>query len=175
MPSSEESAALAAEVARLSHRLDRCEAVLDIQSLKARYGELVDRRFPGGSPADGETLADLAGQIAALFTEDGVWDGGPVLGEAVGRAAIAARLARPTVSFARHLFANPRISTDGDRASARWDLLSPCRRLDGSSYWIYGYEDDAYRRVDGSWLHQSMRFTTVFTAPVGEGWERVLA
>lgn len=171
MPTSEE---LAAEVVRLAGRLDRCEAVLEIQSLKARYGELVDDRFPGGRPAAAETLAGLAERIASLFTEDGVWDGGPVLGEATGRPAIAARLAQPTLSFARHLFANPRISVEDDRAVGRWDLLSPCRRQDDSSWWVYGYEDDEYARVDGTWLHKSMRFTTVFVAPVGAGWERVL-
>ncbi len=171
MPTSEE---LAAEVARLSRRVEHCEAVLEIQALKARYGELVDRRFPGGRPAADEVLVDLGERIASLFTEDGVWNGGPALGEAVGRAAIAARLAQPTLTFARHLFANPRITVEGDRAEGRWDLLSPCRRPDGTSFWLYGHEDDEYVRVDGSWLHGRMRFTLVFMSAVGEGWDEVL-
>ena len=171
MPTHEE---LVAEVARLARRLDDCEAVLAIQALKARYGELVDQRHPGGAPADEHTLADLAARIALLFTDDGVWDGGPALGIVTGRTAIAERLRTPTLSFARHLFVNPRIEVDGDQARGRWDLLSPCRRRDGTSCWMCGYEEDEYVRVDGAWLHRALRLTTVFMAPVGEGWARIL-
>jgi hypothetical protein len=70
---------------------------------------------------------------------------------------------------------NPRIDVDGETAGARWDLLSPCRRADGSSFWMCGYEDDEYARIDGVWLHRSMKLTTVFMTPVGEGWTRILA
>jgi hypothetical protein len=165
---------LVAEVARLQRRLDDCEAVLEIQALKADYGGLVDRRFSGGRPVDDESLARLADQIAQLFTEDGLWDGGPGLGAVTGRPAIAERLGRPTLTFARHLFVNPRIEVEEDRARGRWDLLSPCRRADGSSYWMCGYEDDEYARVGGRWLHRAMRLTTVFMSPVGEGWTTIL-
>jgi hypothetical protein len=172
MPTIEE---LAAEVSALRRRVEASEAVLEIQALKARYGDLVDQRFSAGEVVDDLTLDRVAGEVAALFTVDGTWDGGPGLGRAVGRAAIAARLARPTLTFSRHLFVKPRIRVAGDRAWARWDLLSPCRRDDGSSYWMCGYEDDEYLRVDGAWLHHAMKLTTVFMSPVGEGWTRILA
>ena len=172
MPTVEE---LAAEVAALRSRVEVTEATLEIQSLKSRYGELVDRRFVAGHVVDQPTLERLAGQAAELFTEDATWDGGPGLGRVTGRRAIAERLCAPTLDFSRHLFLTPDIRVDGDRASARWQLLSPCRRPDGTSYWMCGYEDDDYRRVDGIWLHRSMRLTTVFMAPVGAGWTRILA
>jgi hypothetical protein len=164
---------LAAEVAALGRRVATSESVLAIQALKARYGELVDRRFAAGSVVDAATLAAVAEAVAELFTADGVWDGGPGLGVASGRPAIAARLREPTLTFSRHFFVNPRIEVEGDRATARWDLLSPCRRADGTSYWMCGYENDEYGRVDGVWLHLSMKLTTVFMAPVGEGWTKV--
>ncbi len=164
---------LAAEVAALRRRVSSSESVLAIQALKARYGELVDQRFSAGTVVDAGTLAQVAEAIAALFTSHGVWDGGPGLGRATGRRAIAERLREPTLSFSRHFFMNPRIDVEGERAKARWDLLSPCRRPDGTSYWMCGYEDDEYACVDGVWLHDSMRLTTVFMAPVGEGWTRV--
>jgi hypothetical protein len=190
---------LAAELAELRRRVEVSESVLAIQSLKGRYAELVDRRFSAGAVVDGDTMATVAEAIAALFTPDGVWDGGPGLGAVTGRAAIAARLADPTLTFSRHLFVNPRVDVDTATSDAgtsdadtgpgagtaatptaprtargRWDLLSPCRRPDGTSYWMCGYEDDEYERVDGSWLHRSMKLTTVFMAPVGEGWTKVL-
>jgi hypothetical protein len=164
---------LAAEVATLRRRLAATEGVLAIQALKARYAELVDRRFSAGSVIDAAALAVVADDVAALFTSDGEWDGGPGLGLAVGRSAIAARLRQPTLTFSRHFFMNPRITIDGESARARWELLSPCRRADGTSYWMSGYEDDDYVLDDGTWLHRSMRLTTVFMTPVGEGWTKV--
>jgi len=166
---------LAVELVELRRRVEAAEAVLEIQALKARYGELVDRRFHTGQMADDATVRRVATEAAALFTEDGTWNGGPGLGIATGRAAIAERLIRTTLTFSRHLFVKPRIAVDGDRATARWDLLSPCRRPDGTSYWMCGYEDDEYQRVDGRWLHRSMALTTVFMSPVGDGWTTILA
>ena len=94
-------------------------------------------------------MARLADEVAALFTPEGVWDGGPALGIATGRRAIAERL-RSRRSCSRHFFMNPRIDVQGDTAFGRWDLLSPCRRADGTSYWMSGYEDDEYGYHDGA-------------------------
>jgi hypothetical protein len=133
----------------LARRVDAAESVLAVQQLKARYAELVDARFFRGRVIDHDRLAEVAGAAAELFTEDGVWDGGPALGVARGRVEISARLAEPTLVFSRHPFVMPRIEVDGYRASARWDLLCPCTRPDGESLWMSGYEDDTYARVDG--------------------------
>jgi hypothetical protein len=164
---------LGAELAALRQRVTATEAVLAIQDLKARYAALVDRRFSAGSVVDADTLGRVADDVAALFTADGSWDGGPGLGRVTGRPAIAARLAQPTLIFSRHFFTNPRIEVHGDTAIGRWELLSPCRRAEGTSYWMCGYEDDEYACVDGTWLHSSMTLTSVFMAPVGEGWTKI--
>lgn len=169
-----ETAELASEVALLRRRVEDVESVLAIQSLKATYGDLVDRRFSMGAVAPAPELDATVGQIASLFTEDAVWDGGPVLGVASGRAEIADRLRNPTLVFSRHLFVKPRIQVSGGSASARWDLLCPCKTPDGRSWWMCGVEEDGYLREDGVWRHQEMRLTTVFMAPVGGGFERIL-
>ena len=166
---------LGARVDDLASRLDAAESVLALQDLKARYAGLVDARFVRGEVVGRERLDELAAAAAALFTEDGVWDGGPALGVARGRAEIAARLAEPTLVFSRHLFVQPRLAVDGDRATGRWELLCPCTRPDGESLWMSGWEDDTYARIDGTWLHASMSLTTVFVSPAGAGWPRVLA
>ncbi len=166
---------LAGEVAALRRRVDATEGVLELQALKARYGELVDQRYSAGAVVDGVELERIADEVAGLFTVDGIWDGGPGLGTATGRSAIAARLRAPTLSFSRHLFVKPRIEVRGDRASARWDLLCPCRTADGRSYWMCGYEDDEYVRSDSGWLYRSMKLTTLLMSPVEEGWTKILA
>lgn len=168
--------ALAAEVKELRARVEAAEAVLAVQDLKARYADLVDARYEGGGPVGPERLATLAEQIADLFTFDAVWDGGPALGVAEGRAAIAGRMRAPTLLFSRHLFLSPRIRVDGDRAEARWELLSPCTTADGTSRWLCGYEDDEYfRGEDGRWRHRKMSLTTLFLAPAGDGWRKILS
>jgi hypothetical protein len=166
---------LAAEVAALQARVEAAEAVLAIHELKARYGDLVDARFTRGRLVDEATLAALAEEAASLFTPDGEWDGGPALGVAVGREAIAARLRDSTLTFSRHFFVRPRIRVDGDRAEGRWELLAPCTTRDGRPHWMCGVEDDEYARgSDGAWRHRRMSLTTVFMAEAGRGWPEIL-
>ena len=161
------------ELDALRRRLDATESVLAIQGLKARYAELVDSRFVRGRVVGQSNLSSIGERIADLFTPDGVWDGGPVLGTCRGRPEIASRLASPTVSFARHWFVQPAITVDGDRASGRWQLLSPCVTRSGESQWVCGYEDDEYvRNPEGSWLFERVGFTAIFAAPTGTDWGR---
>ena len=161
------------QVAELRVRVEAAEAVQAIQNLKARYAQLVDERYVRGKVAPDEKVAAVAEQIAALFTEDGVWDGGPALGVSSGRAEIAARMRAPTLLFSWHFFLKPQIHVDGERARARWDILSPCTTKDGKPHWMVGFEDDEYRRVDGVWLHARMKLTTVFLAPHETGWQKI--
>jgi SnoaL-like domain len=172
MPTIEE---LAEELARLRTRVEANESTLQIHALKARYADLVDRRFSKGKLVDHDALTHIAEEIADLFTPDGVWDGGPGLGVASGRAAIIDRLARPTLTFSRHLFVKPMVEVQGDHATGTWDLLCPCQRQNGASFWMCGSETDRYVRVDGSWLHEAMTLTTFFMAPVADGFGRLFS
>ena len=164
---------LTRQVAELRVRLEAAEAVQAIQNLKARYAQLVDERYVRGKVAPEEKVAAIAEEIAALFTADGVWDGGPALGVSTGREQIAARMRAPTLVFSWHFFLKPQIHVEGDRARARWDILSPCTTKDGKPHWMVGFEDDEYRRVDGAWLHTRMKLTTVFLAPHETGWQKI--
>jgi hypothetical protein len=161
------------QVAELRVRVEAAEAVQAIQNLKARYAQLVDERYVRGKVAPEEKVAAAAEQIAALFTEDGVWDGGPALGVSTGRAEIAARMRAPTLLFSWHFFLKPQIHVEGERARARWDILSPCTTKDGKPSWMVGFEDDEYRREGGIWLHARMKLTTVFLSPHETGWQKI--
>ena len=162
--------ALEQRVEALEARLRAAEDVLAIQRLKARYAELVDARYGPEGPLVRPELERLAGEIAALFSQDAVWDGGASLGVARGRDAIRERLAKPTLQFSWHFFVKPRIEVAGDSARGRWDLLSPCTTTSGRAMWMTGVEEDEYVRVGDAWLHQSMRLEVVFMAPYERGW-----
>lgn len=164
---------LEARVFALEQRVDAAESVLAIQNLKSRYAQLVDRRYSRGDVVDAETLAKVADEIGALFAPDGTWDGGKLLGIARGPTEVAERMRNPTLKFSWHYFLKPEIQVDGDRAKARWDILSPCTTPDGRPHWMSGFEDDEYVRIDGVWLHQSMKLTVVFMAPHETGWQKV--
>ena len=161
---------LARRMDALERRLRAVEDVEAITRLKARYGQLVDARYDKSGPKSGPELESLARQIAELFSEDAVWDGGAGLGVCRGREAIRTRMAEPTLLFSRHYFVNPQIDLDGDFARVRWELLAPCTLRDGRPAWMAGAEDDEYARVDGVWLHQRMALSVHFMAPHERGW-----
>jgi hypothetical protein len=170
MPTVEE---LGQRIDGLETRLRAAEDALAIQRLKARYAQLVDARYErkGGVVARPK-LEAAARAIAALFTVDGVWDGGAGLGVCQGRDAIFERMCEPTLTFSWHFFLKPSIEVDGDRARGRWDILSPCSAGDGRPMWMVGVEHDEYERVDGHWLHGRMKLELVFMAPHDRGWSR---
>ena len=155
----------------LALRVRALEDAESIRRLKARYAELVDARYERGAPKPDDQLAPLAAAIAALFTENAVWDGG-ALGVCSGRDAIRERMATPTLHFSRHYFVNPDIAIDGDRARGRWELLAPCTSRDDKPMWMAGVEEDLYERVDGVWLHARMQLAVHFFAPHDRGWAR---
>jgi hypothetical protein len=159
-------------LASLAQRVRALEDVEAIRRLKARYADLVDARYGKAGPRPTAELARLAGEIAALFAEDAVWDGGAGLGVCQGREAIRARMAAPTLLFSRHYFVNPQIEVDGDRARARWELLAPCTLRDGRPAWMAGAEDDEYVRHGAFWVHQKMSLRVHFLAPYERGWIR---
>ncbi len=138
--------------------LEDCEA---IRQLKARYCAACDDNYN-------------AEAIAALFTEDGVWDGAG-FGRFAGRAAIREffRMVPQRMAFALHMVMNPVIEIDGARARGQWYLLSPCtvRRESGNqAYWLGALYRDEYVRVGGRWFIKSLRGEGRLWAPYERGW-----
>jgi len=161
---------LLARIEALETRLQAVDDIQAIHRLKARYAHLVDARTPHRSQRTQQEIDAAARQVAALFTEDGVWDGGKTLGIATGHEEIFERLRKPTVHFAWHFFVKPHIEVEGDRAKGTWDILSPCTTAEGRAMWMDGVEHDTYARRDGAWLHSSMRLEVVFMTPYERGW-----
>jgi hypothetical protein len=104
----------------VEHRLALIEDERAIQALVYRYGRLIDE---GAAPAE----------IAALFTEDGVWsvqsaDGGAGFGARNGRADIEDHFATvgDSVGGSLHAVSSPEIAieSDGRSAAGRWYTLT---------------------------------------------------
>lgn len=128
----------------LEQTVARLAALEDIKRLKAEYCLHCDRGYTPDA-------------LAALFTEDAVWDGG-IRGRFEGRAAIRAFFAKASEIFpyAAHLVTNPIIDIDGDRAIGLWRMIMPCTIRtpageDECTIQVSEY-NETYRRENGRWL-----------------------
>lgn len=151
----------AARMEALERRLRAVEDVLAIQNLKARYAAFCDDNYN-------------ADAIAALFTEDAVWEA-PKLGRFDGREAIREffRGAQGIFSFAIHYSLNGQIEVDGDSARADWFLFMPCTLADSErAFWRAGIDHEDYVRVGDRWMFKRKRSTPLFSTPFEEGWAR---
>lgn len=145
----------------IEERLRALEDLEEIRRLKARYAAACDDSYN-------------ADAIAALFTEDAVWDGG-ALGRADGREAIRKFFSRATevFPFAMHNVMNPIIDVDGDRATAQWYLLQPATMAKGNqAVWLAAIYHDEYVRIDGGWMFKRLKVTSQFLTPYEEGWAK---
>lgn len=148
--------------ANLEARIRRLEDIEAIKQLKARYAAYCDDNY------------DEEG-IASLFTEDAVWDGGP-MGCHNGQKAIHDffSVSDQAVPFAIHHLTNPIIEVDGDRATGRWYLWQPCTFAQGNQgLWMAGTYSDNYRRVDDRWLFEHVAIKLRMLSPYQAGWAEV--
>ena len=130
----------------LAERIDRLEQIEALRQLKYRYCAAVDANYD-------------ADAIAAMFTEDGVWDGAQ-LGHYVGREAIRESFRDPnrTVQWMGHGVYNPIIEVMGDRARCQWYMWLPKILIDGASHSFQGgAHDDRCRRIGGQWFFEHMQ------------------
>ena len=132
----------------LTERLQRLEDREQILELMSAYGATLDRR-------------DFAA-FGRLFAEDAAY-GAPGGTPTRGREAIASMLEKAitsnTSNLARpnsHLFFNPSIHVEGDRATAQskgaYTVPDPASKAT-QLYFFISYEDTFVRR-DGRWLFQ---------------------
>ncbi len=141
-------------------RIQRLEDVERIGQLKAQYCYCVD---------DGRI-----DELMERFTDDAVWDGGP-MGRFEGREAIRAFLVGlpQQLSFYLHWVTNPQIEVDGDDATGTWYLIEPCTargRRGERAIWGAGRYEERYVREEGVWKFRELRLTPVFWTPFDQGW-----
>lgn len=136
----------------------------EIKLLKYKYCHYND----GGWP---DQPKSHQGPCADLFTQDGVWDGSPVV-KAEGREAIRKLFAQfADLPMAYHAVTNPMIEISGDTAKAHWHLLGGGVGKTGASSIGYGgYEDDYVRTPEG-WRIKRMRVIWGRRITPADGWQ----
>jgi hypothetical protein len=170
---------MATDIADLERRLALIEDREAIMRLKTLYGEAWDGGFEG-SHGSAQALADM-------FVEDAWWDGRPMVPEILrGREEIkeccadllrnitfdAAGDRREFESVEFHLFANPRIDVDGDKAYGVFSgLITACDPDNNQAYWCAGRYNDHFVRTEDGWKFTSLKYHYVFFTPYdGPGW-----
>ena len=160
----EDRAALLARIEALERRVQLSEDLEAIRTVTARYCLASDRN--GDGPPSVEPIAEC-------FTQDGVWDGGP-LGRFEGIEGFR-RLwagAGPFQStLAIHRAANPIIAVDGDSARGQWHVLA-LTTIAGEALWTAGRYDNEYRRTPQGWKIRVMNYTPWLWSRHSEGWAR---
>ena len=150
-----------ARLAQLEQRVQALEDVNAIRHLKARYAASCDDQYnPDG--------------IAALFTEDAVWES-QGLGRFEGREAIRAffRGASQLFTFAIHYSLNGQIDVQGDTARAQWYLFMPCTLGEGNrAMRRAGVDHEEDVLVAGAWKFKRKTSAPLFHTPFEEGWAK---
>jgi SnoaL-like domain len=142
---------LSREVAQLQRRVERLESLEAIKRLQVEYADACDDSLN-------------ADRIAALFAEDGVWEGGSPPTRFTGRAEVREHFveAKSFLRWSYHFMVGPRLEVDesGTQAHGSWYLLEPAAFAEGAqlnSYWLAStYEMEYVRLETGQWYVQRM-------------------
>ena len=143
----------------IAGRLRALEDLEEIRRLKALYCAYCDDDYD-------------AENIAGLFVEDAVWDGGS-FGRYEGRDEIREFFvnAPKMLPFAVHMVVNPIIEVNGDAATGIWYLFQACTFAEGDrAVWGSARYDEEYVRVAGAWRFKNLKLTSHFWTPFDEGW-----
>lgn len=147
----------------LAARLEEAADLHALANLKAHYCWLLDSRRPA--------------EAGALFTEDGVWDGGEMFGRHEGREAVAqffADVQRDGLPFSLHGVLTPYLERRSPtEAFGRWYLFMPCtfREPAGDrAVWGAAWYEDEFVKQDGVWRAREMRLTNHYWTSFERGW-----
>ena len=148
----------------IESRLRRMEDIEAIRTLKHRYCAACDDDYN-------------VNQLAVLFTEDAVWDGG-ALGCFNGRDSIRKFFAASSrvAPFAIHQVSNSIIEIDGDQATGSWYLWEPIvmvRESQPTAMWMAATYSDRYVRVGAEWLFEHVKVNLRMLTPYDEDFVKV--
>lgn len=132
----------------MEQKVQRLIDIEDIKILKRKYAAFCDDDYNPDA-------------ISELFTEDAVWDGGPI-GYAETRQGIKEFFTASSsrVKSAMHYIVNPIIEVAGNEATGQWYLWQPMvTKEDNQAMWLIATYDDIYLRQDEKWLFQHVKIT----------------
>jgi len=155
------------KIRNLEAKLEVQEDVSAIMNLKGRYTQIADSRQYAKNEDDRKTIAT---DIANLFTEDALWDGGKTFGTHRGRKEIYEYFRQPSWKLALHFAMNPQIHVEGSKARGYWYLFLPGITKENVAAWMGGFYEDEYVKKNDRWLFKIVKPTFLFLTPYEDGW-----
>lgn len=148
----------------LEERVQLIEDRQEISDLQSRYINCNDGGWAG--PTHGEPQT-----VAALFTEDGVWEGPLGSVRVQGRSAITELFSQfQVIPFIIHNVMNPLIEIDGDHARGQWHAIIATTAAEGQAFWTFGRYLNEYRRTAHGWRYTKMSFEAASVTTYEKGW-----
>jgi hypothetical protein len=155
----------------------RLSAESDIRRLISRYMRLCDVPLPDGGLSEEQRVI----AVAALFCEDGVWEGvgeyyENQFGRLHGRSQIAEHFRKffsaqdPRLVLNCHYLTTENIEVRGEVAEGLWVQFQPWIYQDGSSLLRSSRLRCTFRSTDGIWKISHYRTENIFIAPLPQGW-----
>jgi len=152
-----------ADVNALKARLRNLEDIMEISRLKAAYCEAVD----GGW----DRRTHRGEEVAALFTEDGVWDAGRIGGRGEGHEGITKVInSFQRMPFALHRVTNPDIRINGNEATGKWHVIAYLSQPDGTPVMFMGTYRDKFVRTPQGWRFKHLGGAAAYFTSLREGW-----
>jgi SnoaL-like domain len=152
----------------IEQRLQAVEDLIEIMNLKSEYWRWCD----GGW----DKISHNGDRVAALFTEDGVWeilDGQSTGQRGEGPAGIRDlfnQVYAVSVPFAFHHGGSPAIKVNGDTATGEWSLTALLTLAEqGAMLGAIHYHDE-FVRTNAGWRIRRMTLTPVILTPFSAGW-----
>ena len=156
----------------LEERVARLEALHDIAELTAWYARLADAKYTAAHQRVGpEEWERIARRQAECFAEDARWFGGSEFGGTLtGRDALTEWFKKSPWRFALHYYVGSDVTLLApEKAEGHWRLWQLAIPLDAKHpILLAGVTREAYRRIGGEWLVESMRFEQVHTVDLSK-------
>ena len=147
-------------MASIEERVQRLENIEEIRTLKQKYAKLCDENYE-------------AVGLSNLFTENATWDGDELDIHCKGKKEIHDLFAGASsnYTFALHYTLGHIIDVDanGTDAKGTWYIWMPATMHEHATFLAATYED-TYKKVDGTWLCDTVRLHLGFFTTYEKGW-----
>jgi len=156
----------------LEERITKLEDIEAIKQLKAFYAVQADRKYTDDHRRKpNEEIDEAARQQASVFTENAIWDGGKQFGVQKGKQAIYEFLRSGAWKFSIHMFLNPIINVNVDKANGEW-VLWQTATLENTDQAVFlsAITNDEYIKKERKWFISKTVLTLKFMTPFDVPW-----
>jgi len=160
--------ALSDDAHSLLRRLERVEAIQEIEKLQSRYCHYLLKHEYDRIVDD--CFVHLTDDVSVEFSDSGVYRGQDKIRQLYSEFNTLKNLPG---FFILHTTVNPYIVLAADGQSAKSSWLSPgCSGRSSSATWIWGVFYVDYRKERGRWRIQHTNFAPIFRNPYEVSWAR---